>query len=101
MGLLTAYALVPCACSSKGDTEHAQAKGVRLTLTNTLASGKKHVHILSAGAGSSTLATAQNVWGAKALESVTEFELSFSVEGPKMRLTASSTTTASASTKQK
>jgi hypothetical protein len=101
MGLLTGYALVPCASTAKGDSEHRKEKGVRLTITNTLSAGKKQTHILSPGAGSSTLATAQNLWGSKALESVTEFELSFCVEGPKKRLTASSAPTISSPTNTK
>lgn len=90
MGLLTGYALVPCASTTKGDG--AKGKGVRLTITNTLTAGKKQTNVLSPGSGSSTLATAQGLWGSKALESVTEFALSFSVEGPKSRLSASSST---------
>jgi len=88
MGLLTGYALVPCASTiTKGDS--AKGKGVRLTITNTLTAGKKQTNILSPGSGSSTFATAQGLWGLKALESVTELALSFSVEGPKSRLSAS------------
>ena len=87
MGLLTSYALVPCASTTKGN--NSKGKGVRLTFTNTLSAGKKQTNILSAGSGSSTLATAQALWGSKALESVTKFELSFSVEGPKPRLSTS------------
>jgi DNA mismatch repair protein PMS2 len=95
MGLLTGYALVPCASSTKANDKQGPSKGIRLTINNSLSTGKKQTHILSPGAGSSTLATAQSLWGSKALESVVEFELSFSVEGPKMRLTASSASTTS------
>jgi DNA mismatch repair protein PMS2 len=89
IGLLTGYALVPCASTTKDN--NGKTKGVRLTITNTLAVGKKQTNILSPGSGSNTLATAQALWGSKALESVTEFELSFPVEGPKPRLSASNT----------
>jgi DNA mismatch repair protein PMS2 len=92
IGLLTGYALVPCASTIKEDS--AKGKGVRLTITNTLTAGKKQTNILSPGSGSSTFATAQGLWGSKALESVTKFALSFSVEGSKPRLSASSSTVA-------
>jgi len=90
MGLLTGYALVPCAGTTKGDS--AKGKGVRLTITNTLTAGKKQTNVLSPGSGSSTLAIAQGLWGSKALETVTEFALSLSVEGPKSRLSSASST---------
>lgn len=78
---------MPCVSTTKGDNE--KRKGVRLTITNSLSTGKKQTNILSPGSGSSTLATAQALWGSKALETVTEFALSLSIEGPRPRLSAS------------
>lgn len=81
MALVTAYALVPCA----SPTSDKMKKGVRLTLTNIVVAGKKQMHILAPGAGSNTMSTAQGLWGGKSLEGVSEFEIEFGIEPPKVR----------------
>lgn len=98
MGLLTGYALIPCAASltseravMAGENEEdvtytkAVTKGVRLTVSNTLSAGKKQAHILSPGSGSTTFSISQALWGSKALEAVQEFHLELSFEAPKAK----------------
>ena len=82
MNLLTAYALVPCASNPK--PANPKPKGVRLTLTNTLSSGKK-THILAPGADAGSMAIANGLWGTKSLDGVCEFGVEFMVEPPKAK----------------
>ncbi|KAI0753876.1 hypothetical protein C8Q74DRAFT_345760 [Fomes fomentarius] len=68
--LLHAYALVPCA---------KENKGVRLTVTNQTAGGKKTVQLRTDGTPS-TRASVSAIWGPKALENLVELEVRFAVE---------------------
>ncbi|KAI0692134.1 hypothetical protein C8T65DRAFT_745273 [Cerioporus squamosus] len=68
--LLHAYALVPCA---------KENKGVRLSVTNQTAGGKKTVQLRTDGTPS-TRASVSAIWGPKALENLVELDLSFVVE---------------------
>ena len=75
--LLTAYALIPCSSTPN------KTKGVRLTLTNTLPTGKKQTHVLAPGADAGSMAIATGLWGSKSLEGVCEFQIHFDVVFPK------------------
>ncbi|CDO74646.1 hypothetical protein BN946_scf184944.g5 [Trametes cinnabarina] len=68
--LLHAYALVPCA---------KENRGVRLTVTNQAAGGKKIVQLRTDGVPS-VRASVSAIWGPKALESLVDLDLSFTVE---------------------
>ncbi|RDX43321.1 DNA mismatch repair protein MutL [Lentinus brumalis] len=68
--LLHAYALVPCA---------QENRGVRLSVTNQTAGGKKTVQLRTDGTPS-TRASVSAVWGPKTLENLVELDLCFAVE---------------------
>jgi len=70
LGLLTAYALVPCA---------QENKGVRLTVTHQPNGGKKSVQMRTEGTPS-TRASVSALWGPKALENLVELDIRFQVE---------------------
>ncbi|OBZ74664.1 Mismatch repair endonuclease PMS2 [Grifola frondosa] len=70
LSLLTAYALVPCANENRG---------VRLSVTNHPAGGKKTVQLRTDGTPL-TRSSASAIWGPKALENVVVLDLCFDVE---------------------
>ncbi|KAI6131694.1 histidine kinase-like ATPase [Pisolithus croceorrhizus] len=71
--ILHAYALVPCS---------RENKGVRLTVTNQMESGRKVVQLKTDGTPS-LRASAIALWGTRALDNVTDLDLSFDVETEK------------------
>ncbi|KAI5999252.1 DNA mismatch repair protein MutL, partial [Pisolithus albus] len=71
--ILHAYALVPCS---------KENKGVRLTVTNQIENGRKVAQLKTDGTPS-LRASAIALWGTKALDNVTDLDLSFNVETEK------------------
>ncbi|EIN06510.1 DNA mismatch repair protein MutL [Punctularia strigosozonata HHB-11173 SS5] len=69
LGLLNAYALVPCA---------AENKGIRLSVYNQPKGGKKSVQIQTTGAPS-TRASISALWGPKALENLVDLDIQLDV----------------------
>lgn len=73
LSILHAYALVPCS---------KENKGVRLTVTNQMENGRKVVQLKTDGTPS-LRASVTALWGTRALDNVTDLDLSFHVETEK------------------
>ncbi|KAI6040194.1 DNA mismatch repair protein MutL [Pisolithus marmoratus] len=82
LNILHAYALVPCS---------KENKGVRLTVTNQMEKGRKVVQLKTDGTPS-LRASATALWGTRALDNVTDLDLSFDVETEKSVLRRQSQT---------